>query len=506
MHEGLKQWIQRDVREEVRDTRVEEEEEEVEVEVENVVKKEGEEEDEEVEDVVKKEGEEEDVVEEEEEEEVEEEEEEEEEVEDVVKKEGEEEDVVEEEEEEEVEEEEEEEEEVEDVVKKEGEEEDVVKEEEEKEEEKEEVEEEEDEEDDDNKEGEEQGQGDKQTFREENRTQRRPPGGGRLRLLSEEQERELVNMVIANNVIRLREIQRRVIEDDHHFRGINAISLSTIDRILRKNQFRMKQVYRVPFERNSDRVKNQRVEYVQRMFEIEGRPVPHEIIFVDEAEISEEELVNRILNNINPRVAGCLRGTLNTVEQLVKVGLMVERDCLGAKDYWQKVGSKEKTKKSAERTYNKGLAGMTLAQPHPITSLLDVPIKVNGQKVKAVIDTGSSYTLMQESLWKQLKTKSPPIMTSAPQKFIMADGTIHQSRDLQRIRFQWHDQDCMLDTYILKNTHLAFPIIAGLDFLSATGAVLEVAQGRFDEKFFFEGEGGVRTRGGGGGAKRFGSN
>ncbi len=73
-------------------------------------------------------------------------------------------------------------------------------------------------------------------------------------------------------------------------------------------------------------------------------------------EISEEELVSRILNNINPRVAGCLRGTVNTVEQLVKVGSMVERDCMGAKDYWQKVGtqgSKDKTKKPAERTYNK---------------------------------------------------------------------------------------------------------------------------------------------------------
>ncbi|KAL0199927.1 hypothetical protein M9458_003114, partial [Cirrhinus mrigala] len=38
---------------------------------------------------------------------------------------------------------------------------------------------------------------------------------------------------------------------------------------------------------------------------------------------------------------------------------------------------------------------------------------------------------------------------------------------------------CFVDTYILKNTHLAFPLIAGLDFLIATGAVLEVAQGRY---------------------------
>ncbi len=142
-------------------------------------------------------------------------------------------------------------------------------------------------------------------------------------------------------------------------------------------------------------------------------------------EISEEEQVSRILNNINPRVAGCLRGTVNTVEQLVKVGSMVERDCMGAKDYWQKVGtqgSKDKTKKPAEHTHNKNLAGVTLAQPHPVTSLLVIPVRV-----KAVLDTGSSYTLMQESMWKQLKTGSPPVINSVPQRFIMADGTIHQS-------------------------------------------------------------------------------
>ncbi|RXN06555.1 Transposon Ty3-G Gag-Pol poly [Labeo rohita] len=197
-------------------------------------------------------------------------------------------------------------------------------------------------------------------------------------------------------------------------------------------------------------------------------------------EISEEELVNRILNNINPRVAGCLRGTVNTVEQLVKVGSLVEKDCMGAKDYWQKVstqGSKEKTKKSAERTNTKNLAGVTLAQPHSVTSLLIVPVRVNGQEVKAVIDTGSSYTLMQENLWKQLKMETPLVIPSTPQRFIMADGTIYQSRDLQKLHYPWHDQECTLDTYILKNTHLAFPLIAGLDFLTATGAVLEVGQG-----------------------------
>ncbi len=61
----------------------------------------------------------------------------------------------------------------------------------------------------------------------------------------------------------------------------------------------------------------------------------------------------------------------------------------------------------------------------------------------------------------------------------MADGTIHQSRDLQKLLYQWHDQECTVDTYILKNTHLAFLLIAGSDFLNTTGAVLEVGQSRY---------------------------
>lgn len=46
-------------------------------------------------------------------------------------------------------------------------------------------------------------------------------------------------------------------------------------------------------------------------------------------------------------------------------------------------------------------------QAHPVTSLLVVPVKVNGQEVKAVIQTGSTFTLMQDKLWNQLKSEAP---------------------------------------------------------------------------------------------------
>ncbi len=70
-------------------------------------------------------------------------------------------------------------------------------------------------------------------------------------------------MVVANNAVRLREIQAAVIADQGAFRNINSVSLATIDRVLKRNHVRMKQLYRVPFQRNSDIVKEARFQYVQ---------------------------------------------------------------------------------------------------------------------------------------------------------------------------------------------------------------------------------------------------
>ncbi|XP_031723080.1 uncharacterized protein LOC116394257 [Anarrhichthys ocellatus] len=115
------------------------------------------------------------------------------------------------------------------------------------------------------------------------RTARLPHAGGRRAIFTQEQETVIVGMVLQDNLIRLREIQERVIQDNTHFQGIDSVSISTIDRVLHRNRIRMKQVYRVPFERNSPRVKELRAQYVQTIFDLESLDRPHELIFVDEA-------------------------------------------------------------------------------------------------------------------------------------------------------------------------------------------------------------------------------
>ena len=95
------------------------------------------------------------------------------------------------------------------------------------------------------------------------RIQGRERQGGRGPIFTQEQERAIINMVLANNAITLREIQVNIIGDDGIFSNVHQVSLSTLARILKKNQLQMKQLYRVPFERNSERVKQLQHAYVE---------------------------------------------------------------------------------------------------------------------------------------------------------------------------------------------------------------------------------------------------
>ncbi|GAA6095057.1 uncharacterized protein LOC122143832 isoform X2, partial [Tachysurus ichikawai] len=89
-------------------------------------------------------------------------------------------------------------------------------------------------------------------FREENRIERLPHGGGWTGMFSPHQETLIVDMVRENNAIKLSEIQQKIIEDHVNFEGINSVGLSTVDRVLKLNRLCMKQLYRVPFDRNKE--------------------------------------------------------------------------------------------------------------------------------------------------------------------------------------------------------------------------------------------------------------
>ncbi|XP_039882179.1 uncharacterized protein LOC120730105 [Simochromis diagramma] len=111
-------------------------------------------------------------------------------------------------------------------------------------------------------------------FRQHNRVERLPHRGGRVAIFTAAQETLIVDLVRGNNLIRLREIRDKVIANNVNFESIDDVSLATIDRVLRCKKTRMKQVYRVPFERNSARHKDLRYEYVRRILQFGGACPP----------------------------------------------------------------------------------------------------------------------------------------------------------------------------------------------------------------------------------------
>ena len=87
------------------------------------------------------------------------------------------------------------------------------------------------------------------------RAEREPHRGGKTCTFTTKQETDIVKMVRENNTITLRQILTRILADHATFGNIQTVSLSTLDHVLRRNAMWMKQVYRLPFDRNTDHIK-----------------------------------------------------------------------------------------------------------------------------------------------------------------------------------------------------------------------------------------------------------
>ncbi|XP_039472699.1 uncharacterized protein LOC120441495 [Oreochromis aureus] len=96
----------------------------------------------------------------------------------------------------------------------------------------------------------------------------------------------------------------------------------------------MKQVYRVPFERNSARHKDLRYEYVQRILQLDAMARPHEYLFLDEAGFNLQKRRQRGRNIIGQRaiteVPGQRGGNITLCAAMGSEGLVHRHAVLGS--------------------------------------------------------------------------------------------------------------------------------------------------------------------------------
>ncbi|KAL3996900.1 E74-like factor 3 [Sarotherodon galilaeus] len=173
------------------------------------------------------------------------------------------------------------------------------------------------------------------TMAEAARINRRQPfGGGRPRVLTDQQELAVVEMVRARNDIRLSELKQAIENSNDTFANVPSISLPTIARLLKKHQLSMKQIYLVPFERNNVQVKQLRSEYIQRVMELDAAVNHHKYIFVDEAGFNLAKTRRRGRNLIGQRatiqVPGQRGGNISMCAAISEDGVVGCRPVLGS--------------------------------------------------------------------------------------------------------------------------------------------------------------------------------
>lgn len=192
--------------------------------------------------------------------------------------------------------------------------------------------------------------------------------------------------------------------------------------------------------------------------------------------MSEREVVQSILRNCNPRLASLLRGNIKDVGELVRVGTQIERDFGESKKYWSQVNVDEQKKKnfSAHEAHRKpATANTRVVQTcqRDIRNLI-IPITLQDIHVAAMVDTGSTLSLIQKACWKQL-SQQEVYLPGGGQTFLLANG--QRQTAVGKVVWKSKVQGCPIELtlYIMNDADLTVPIILGMDFLLKSGMVLD---------------------------------
>ncbi len=260
-------------------------------------------------------------------------------------------------------------------------------------------------------------------------------------------------------------------------------------------------------------------------------------------DITEQDVVKLTLKNINPQLASQLRSShITTVESLVRLGQQLEKDRENQRHYEQRKKMMQKPARSesaaqsvqphptapqvttvycwrckndhapsacpqyqfGKNKFQKQTPSQTNQNPrsnHPPPTLntlthpghthlspssvsshprqLVMPVSVGFWKGTAILDTGSSYTLINDTLWKGLKGHDAVLQPWIQGPLYLADGTGRYPIGWSELQFNIQQQVTTVPVVVLPTSGLALPVVLGLDFVSLSGLQFDVSENAY---------------------------
>ncbi|KAL6487683.1 hypothetical protein MHYP_G00043090 [Metynnis hypsauchen] len=138
----------------------------------------------------------------------------------------------------------------------------------------------------------------------------------------------------------------------------------------------------------------------------------------------------------------------------------------------EKGGEKSLQKSNKKTLFNPGQARVIQYFSQSAKSLT-LPLVIREQQLSAMVDTGSTFSLIREACWNGLRKNSELWRPSNGQTFLLANGQSQRAKGRVDVECRLHGSEFRHPFYVLANQDLAFPIILGLDFLRATGITLD---------------------------------
>lgn len=124
----------------------------------------------------------------------------------------------------------------------------------------------------------------------------------------------------------------------------------------------------------------------------------------------------------------------------------------------------------------------TPINPVSVPQQIIVPVSVGSWKGKAIVDTGASYTLIHEFLWKNIAQSPHDLQPWTLGPLYLANGEAEVPLGWLNVSINIHDKVFTIPAAVLAPKALAYSVVLGLDFIFFSGLQISV----IDKKYTFK--------------------